>query len=909
MKKAFKIFLGIILFLIVSIVLIPILFKNKIKEIVIQEFAKQTTSTLYFDGFKVSLFGNFPDLTVSLGDFGIVGTGVFEGDTLVSAKSFAAGVGLREYLFDDQIVVKNIDLNSPNITILTLEDGLANYDIMRPSEEVPEAIEEPAEGGSVNFGIQSINITNGNFIYYDQSIGVLTELAQLDLSGTGNFEEDIFDLVTKGRIGDIEVAYDGTYYLSRKSLDLEAIISMDLPNSKYTFKENSFKLNSLPLEIDGYLQLLDDRMDMDFKFGSPGVTIKSLISLIPGVYASSLEGLQANGNVTFDGAISGAYSDTEMPSFNLGLAVANGNIQHPQLPKPIQNAAMNLQVQSEKGAMDKTYIDLSKLHLEVGNNPFDATLALKNLDNPEWDFKTNGQINLEEFVGLLEQEGLVLKGQIVADLSSKGKMSDLEAERYQALPTQGTLSLKGFEYVSPDLPHAVTIASTQASFNNNEVVLSEYKGSLGSTNLDVTGKLQNMLGFAFNNEVLTGQLTAHADQLIVSEWMTEEEGAEAAEAESEEAPTDEPTEVVRIPENINFKLRSTIDKVVYNKLNLNSLQGNIDVAEGKISLVNSGLKTLGGDLVLNGSYDTKPEQPEFDMNISAKQMSIAQSFESVDMVQKLAPIAEQVSGMFGMGFSISGGLTADMMPDYTTLNGSGLIELAKAGFDNPELFSKLSTVTKLQKLDNPVLDKLKMQAEISAGRLFIKPFDIKLGDYMTTIAGSTGIDGSVDYEFRVIVPAGEVGAQVNSLISSFTGADVLSGKNVVMNLGMTGQFNDPQFKLKGVETEDGQSVGGAVKASLEAKVEEKKQELEKELEKKKQEAKDSLNNVIEAKKDSLQNQLDSLVNKKADTLSTVIAEKLGIKKDSAKVLEEAKDKAKNALENLLKKKKKKNDNN
>jgi len=249
-----------------------------------------------------------------------------------------------------------------------------------------------------------------------------------------------------------------------------------------------------------------------------------------------------------------------------------------------------------------------------------------------------------------------------------------------------------------------------------------------------------------------------------------------------------------------------------------------------------------------------------------------------------------------------------MMPDYASLTGGGLIQVLQASLGGQsDLLSGLSSVTKLAKVGTATLDKIKMTAEVKDGRLFIKPFDVKLGDYATQISGSTGIDGSIDYILKMNVPAGQVGAQLNSLVSSITGGNKLTGDNLVLNIGMGGVFTKPEFALRSVGTEEGKTVKNAVTAVVKDKVEEKKIEAKAIVDDKVNTAKDSANTIITAKKDSLKVKADSLIQSKKDTLSTLVAQKLGVNKDSTDVkLEEVKEKAKGVLKGLLKKKKKDN---
>ena len=59
-----------------------------------------------------------------------------------------------------------------------------------------------------------------------------------------------------------------------------------------------------------------------------------------------------------------------------------------------------------------------------------------------------------------------------------------------------------------------------------------------------------------------------------------------------------------------------------------------------------------------------------------------------------------------------------------------------------------------------------MSATISNGRLSVKPFDVKFGDIGTTISGSSGLDQSLDYSMKMMVPAGQLGTQLQGFSGS-----------------------------------------------------------------------------------------------------------------------------------------------
>ncbi len=1014
MKRLAKILVGIFLTLFLLAILIPILFKDKMKEIIVQEFENSTEATVYFDvdEFSLSLIKNFPDFTVGLGDFGVVGTGVFEGDTLVSVRELEARVNLSDVLFGESISIKGVYLDQPSFTIISLADGSTNYDIAKATEEIETAVEE--EAGSVSFGINNFSISDGEFIYFDQGLEFIMDMSEVNIKGKGDFAEDIFDLISTGSIGGVTVNYGGTEYLTDKSLDLDLIMSMDLPNSTYTFKENEFAINEFPLHLDGSFQMLEDAYAMDISFDSPASEFKKILSLVPGVYTADFKDIKASGEAGFKGRVFGKYSDNEMPAFNMALDVANGQFQYPELTESINDVQLHLAVDNKDGVIENTLVDLKQMHIKFGQNPFDASLQVKNLKdfpikaslkgklnladinkmipmeglsmagtleinamadgkydsvrsiipamdlevmlkdgkittaelskpleqlnvnlkvdntsgqlkdthiaveqmnfsldgqpfeakldlkNPEnfaWDATVKGQVDLEKLFKIYPVEGVAAKGVIDADLQSSGTMADVEAKRYRKLSTKGDVAVTNFEYDYPEMGKTFTISKANTSFSERAIDLKELQGTAGETSYTLKGKLNNYLGFFLNGEDLTGKLDATANRLNVNEWMPE------SEEEVEEETSDEPLEVIRIPENVNFTVNTAVNQVQYNKLSMDDLKGKLVVNNGKIDLQNTDFKTLNGTVKLTGAYDSKPEKPTFDFGFKVKDVSIPSSFQSLDMVQKLAPVTEQMTGLFSTDFSLKGALGLDMMPDYSTITGKGLIQVLEASLGQSDLMSGLSSVSKLTKVGSATLEKVKMSAEVKDGRLFVKPFNVKIGDYKTIVSGSTGIDGSIDYVLQMDVPSGQIGNQLNSLVSSLTKKPLLNGSDLKLNIGMGNTFKDPKFSLRSVGTGDGETVQSAITASVKEKVDEKKEEVKAKAEEKVADLKDSAETVVAEKKEVLKDSAAKVLAAQKDSVAAKVADKLGVDKDS--VDSKLKKKADDLLKGFFKKKKKK----
>ncbi len=992
MKIVKRVLIGLGIFvvlLVAAAIILPIVFKDDIKAAIDKEIAKSVNADVVFDvnNFSLTLFSNFPNMTVEVKELGVFNRAPFEGVPLFVIEELDVEVNLKELIFGDQLRIKGITLVKPQIIINVLADGRANYDITYPSTDTVTISEEPS---NFSFGIEHWEIVDGSVVYDDKSLPYFLELKHLNHTGSGDFTQDVFDLKTKTVADTLTTSYGDMELLTDKHVEIDMIISISEDYSKYTFKENSIKVNDFALSFDGWFKMNEKDYGMDITFKSPENTFKSLLSLVPGMYTKDFSGLETKGDLSFNGFAKGTYSDTQMPAFNVGLLVKDAMFKYPDLPTAVNNINMDLLIDNKDGVIDNTSVDLKKLHLDFGSNPvearlliqnlkdyrmdgnlkaklnlaelnkmfpmeglemkgtysvdasakgvydsikkviptinatmsltdgyvksaefplplqdlkfqstiknssgkmaetviaindfsmlmdgekFTANLTLENLDDYTWDIKANGGVDIEKMTKIFPLEGMTLAGKVKGDFQTKGKMSDVTAERYDRLPTSGSVSLKDFNFSMKDMPD-VTVSNSDAVFDPKKIELKNTNGTIGKSDFDVSGAVSNYIGYVFGkNEIIKGNVVFNSTLLDLNEFMTETEAPTTT--------TDSASYgVIPIPDNIDFILHSSIKTVKMMDYTMTDLNGDIIAKDGIANMSNVKFNMLGGAFGVNGSYNAKDLQhPKYDLALKIDGLSIQQAATSFSIVKTYVPIAGLVTGNFSTDFKVNGELGQDLMPKMTTVNGGGLVKIAQAALTQSKLVSGVTSLTQLNDTDQVSLKDVLMSASISDGRLSVKPFDVKFGSYLTTISGSTGVDGTIDYSLKMLVPSGQLGAQFSSLVNQYAGTNN-STTEIPLTIGVGGTYSNPKTTLMAQEQK--QQAKEAVKEAITQKAEETSKEVV-------QQAiegtnpKDIVNGILKPKKDSTQSPTQ-------DTTKT------SVQQDAQKLLQ-------NKLNGLLKKKK------
>jgi len=890
MKKVFLFFGALILLILIVLVTIPFIFKDDIQAAIDRELDKSLKAQVYYDtnDFTLSLIKSFPNLSVGVGNFGIVGEGVFAKDTLASIGNFGLTLDIMSVIKGEQISIVDVTLTDPRIKVKVLKDGQANYDIAKPTEEA--AIEEDTTSSApLNIEIANWEIINGTVIYDDATLPMKVEIISLNHQGSGDFASDVFDMKTKTTASSFTMDYDGVKYINDKSLDIDLVMAMDFEAMTFTFKENSAALSNFGFNFKGFVAMPSDDIDIDINYSGQNISMVSILSLIPGAYQEYLEGVTAKGKVGFDGYVKGIYNERSMPAVSANLNVDNGSILYAEYPVPMERITIRSNFLYPSADMTQTSFNMEKFQMSLDGEEVSASLFFKNLEDYFWDFKVNGDVDLDKITKIFPIEGMTLAGKMNAKFQTKGKMSDLEAEQYQKLNAAGSMAIKGFKYESPDFPQGFGISEAKMSFNSKEVALEKFAGNAGKTDLNMDGVITNYMAYALSDSAtLKGKLNYRSKLVDANEWIVAEDTVSAVPEDTVAL------EIVRIPTNIDFVFTSTIDKLLYDNLSMNAFAGQVIVRDGSVNMKKVKFEMLKGYFEMNGFYASKPEIPEYNFDFGIKDLSIASSFQTFNTIQKMAPMAEKMSGKFSADLKLKGLLDKEMMPIDNKMQGYASVLIQDGALENLEIMEKIAKVTKISKAEDGTLTMrdVSMNLEIVNGKVFVAPFDVVLGGRKTTISGSTAVDGYMDYQIMTNVPSGKVGDAANSLLSSYFGGKNLLSSSLDVTLGLTGTYDD--YNVRFVSAKPAGSSGATSKAALKDVAKEKldaaKKKAAEELAKQKAEAE-----RIAAKKKA---EVERIAKEKAAEAKRLADEA------AVKAKKKAEDAAKDAVKDIFGKKKK-----
>ena len=773
MKKFVKI-AAIVVAVILAIALIaPIALRGKIADIVKREANEMLAAKLDFEKLDISLLRHFPNASLELKGLTLVGVDRFEGDTIVAAQRISVVVNLMSLFGDSGFEVTKVILSSPAVHAHKLADGAVNWDVMKPSDEAAEETpaEEPAEPSSFRMSVRDFRTSDAAIRYEDDSTNMRFSTAPLSLRLQGNMSAERTDLDLRLTAQEMRFVSGGIPLLSGAEAELVAVIDADLANNRFTFSRNTLRLNAIAVGLDGWVELGDEALAMDLTAGCDKVQFKDVLSLIPAFYTREFKNLTAGGELSMELWARGEMRGPALPAFELKTEVRNGSFQYSSLPKAVTDINIAARVSNPGSVMDKTVVDLSKFGLRMAGNSVAATFYATNLvSDPVFRASADGRVDLGAVKEVYPLEkGVDLGGLITADLKLSGRMSDIEKNRYERLGAQGTFVVEGVGLTLPNLP-AVRIRRAAATVTPAAMTLGEFGLTVGRSDLSANGQLTGYIGYLLRDDVLSGRLYVKSELLDLNEIMDAMPSAEGGAAD-EEAPA-EPVRAIEVPRNLNLSLNTDLRKVLFEKMTIGDISGEMRVAGGALSLERLAMGVFGGRATASGSYSTAadPARPVLKLDAAVSGASFRKTFEELEMVQQLVPIFAKTGGDYSLSLDLGTSLDAAMSPDLRSLNAAGEIKSANIHVQNIEAFDALAKALGNDELRKIEARDVAIRFAIKDGRITTQPFDLKMGGVNINLSGSTGLDQTIDYKAKVAVPGGKtlqsVGVNIGGTFSS-----------------------------------------------------------------------------------------------------------------------------------------------
>jgi len=413
------------------------------------QMAKYITCESQIGEVELTFFSTFPRFGLKVNRFALINH--FHdatSDTLVQASQFVGIVDLAAWWKRNELVFTEVELRDGDINAYVDSLGRTNFDIVRAdTTTVPEDSAMPFRF----INLENVELENFNISYIDQSLKLWTDIRDLTAQFSGMLVSDTVNTQINVSKGMMSLTYEGENYLRNASVKANTNALFIIPKMKIDFGNSEATVNNMNLAFSGSIEndSAHDQILFDLNYQGKLLPLPEVLAFVPSEYQSYLKGVEANGLVSSEGKIKGAYSDSLMPLMDLHIALQDGTLKYEGFPVPLSQMNGEVVFYSDLTNDELSYIRIDRFSAQTPHSAIQTSGRITHFfTDIHCDLISEGDLDLSELAPMIPADlKTKLNGRASGQVKSLFSMSQIEKMQLEKMNFSGYVRLSDFKLI------------------------------------------------------------------------------------------------------------------------------------------------------------------------------------------------------------------------------------------------------------------------------------------------------------------------------------------------------------------------------------------------------------------------------------------------------------------------------
>lgn len=337
----------------------------------------------------------------------------------------------------------------------------------------------------------------------------------------------------------------------------------------------------------------------------------------------------------------------------------------------------------------------------------------------------------------------------------------------------GYVDFSGFRAYTPYFPLRMRMPGTRVRFERDEIQLDSAVFQLGHSNMRLTGSVSNLTKFLFKNEEVKAQLIVKSSMIDCNQLMKALEVGSAymakVEAGFRETITNEEDDLEHVPvlsdsivyagnnsifvvpERIDFTFQTDIEKILFGKLEIDSVHGEVTMRNQCIRLEDLELRSSAANMSTSALYkasDTTKAYAGFALKMH--EIRIDSLVRLIPSLDTLFPMLRSFEGEVDFHIAADAWLDSTMMIDLPTLRAAAFLDGKNLVLMDGETFTEISKMLMFKNKKRNMIDSISVDFMVKDGTIEIFPFMVEIDRYKAAVGGQHNIDMTFKYHISLL---------------------------------------------------------------------------------------------------------------------------------------------------------------
>jgi AsmA-like C-terminal region/AsmA family len=513
---------AILLVLIVLAVAVLYSQQQRLVNLAVNELNKRLPGELVVGGSEISLFQNFPYISIALNKVQFYADKRQGSHPIYEVERLYVGFSLPDVL-KQKYRVKAIALKNGHLDLVEEPDGQLN--IIEASKMTMDAT-APAQKTSsdLDLDIRKLVLKNMTITYLDSRQGqhLMTHIDRIQASFKDNDT-----LIDAGLDGKFQIDYTcpgDTVLFRRKHVETDIRLTYEKATKMLRLPEGKLKLEEAVFNVTGTADLLHDNL-VDLKFTGDKPDFRQLFAFAPESLGKELKNFRYDGTLSFDGRIKGNLGHGRQPLIELSFACKNAWLHNTVAKKNLDSVTFRGFYTNGAGhSLQTSELRLLDMNARPGKGLFRGNFVLRDFTDPKIMMQLNSDLELSfigDFLGIKDLERIT--GHINLKMNFK-ELVDFSAPEKELTElsegVQSELKVTDLTFRIPHYPFMIEHVNLHAAMKNGFLLLDTLSFNVGHSDFHIDGSLTDLPALFHQQEKpVTLTLNLNSSKVIVKELL------------------------------------------------------------------------------------------------------------------------------------------------------------------------------------------------------------------------------------------------------------------------------------------------------------------------------------------------------------------------------------------------------
>ncbi len=499
---------------------------QRLAELAVKELNKRFPGELTIGGSDISLFQNFPYVSIGLNQVKFYPNKQAGARPIFEAGRLYVGFSLPDIL-KHKYRVKAIALKNGHLDLVEEQDGQLNIiDASRMAADTTGST-TGTSAGSLDLDIKKLVLKNMAVSYLDPKKGqrLVTQIERIQSAFRDNDEEIDANLDGKWTV-DFSRPGD-TILLRHKHLETDIKCSYAKATGLLTLSEAKLQLEKALFHLNGTVDLAHDNT-LDLRFAGDRPDFKQLFAFAPESISEEVNHFHYDGVLDFKGSIKGPLKKGVQPHIEVNFSCVNGWLHNMKTNKKLDSLAFTgFYTNGTGNCLQTSELRMHDMYARPGEGRFKGNFSIRDFTDPKILMQVSSDMELGffgSFLGIKDLERITGRINLKMNFNELVDLSQPQQELSELTQgVQSELTVHNLTFRIPGYPYTVDHLNLHAAMKDGFVQLDSLVCDIGHSDFRLDGSLEDLPALFHNQQKpVTLKLNAHSRLLVLHELLAKD---------------------------------------------------------------------------------------------------------------------------------------------------------------------------------------------------------------------------------------------------------------------------------------------------------------------------------------------------------------------------------------------------